>query len=59
MRIINDEIYQFLFRKSVIEADRIAIKFRGSETEIENRSVELFLLIFEAKLKRFRKYLNN
>lgn len=59
MRIINDEIYQFLFRTSVIEADRIAIKFRGSETEIENRSVELFLLIFEAKLKRFRKYLNN
>lgn len=59
MRIINDEIYQFLFRTSVIDADRIAIKFRGSETEIENRSVELFLLIFEAKLKRFRKYLNN
>ena len=59
MHIINDEIYQFLFRTSVIEADRIAIKFRGSETEIENRSVELFLLIFEAKLKRFRKYLNN
>lgn len=59
MRIINEEIYQFLFRTSVIEADRIAIKFRGSETEIENRSVELFLLIFEAKLKRFRKYLNN
>ena len=59
MRIINDESYQFLFRTSVIEADRIAIKFRGSETEIENRSVELFLLIFEAKLKRFRKYLNN
>lgn len=59
MRIINDEIYQFLFRTSVIEADRIAIKFRGSETEIKNRSVELFLLIFEAKLKRFRKYLNN
>lgn len=59
MRIINDEIYPFLFRTSVIEADRIAIKFRGSETEIESRSVELFLLIFEAKLKRFRKYLNN
>lgn len=59
MRIINDEIYPFLFRTSVIEADRIAIKFRGSETEIGSRSVGLFLLIFEAKLKRFRKYLNN